>query len=130
MKLYRILLEHYAPKDSKRAIDCFVIADNDEQVYEWLKENRSTSYKYQEEENELYDIKSTEYPWSTIRSDVEFKDKIIYYRGCMNDPDTEYEDLYYGKTVWGWDEGQSIDEDDIRVLREYLGESLVDARRF
>jgi hypothetical protein len=97
-------------------------------VYEWLKENQATIYEYKEEDEEVYDIKSNEYPWDTIKANLTFKEKIIYHRGCANDPDTSYDDLYYGQTNWSWNEGQEVTEADLSVLRQYLGDKLIDAR--
>jgi len=128
MKLYTITLTHYSPKDAKSGIDCLLIAENDEQVYEWLKANRASSYKYAEQDNDLYDIRSDQYPWDLIKANLTFKEKIIYWRGCSNDPDTELDDLYYGRTTWSWDEGQEIAEADIGVLRQYLNDKVIDAR--
>ncbi len=128
MKLYTVTLIHYSPGDDESGIDCFLIADNDEQVYDWLRDNRCTGYKDQEEDSESYDIESPDYPWNTIESGLTFQEKIIYYRGCANDPDTDYEDLYYGQTNWSWNEGQVLTEADLSVLQRYLGDKLVDGR--
>jgi hypothetical protein len=128
MKLYTITLTHYSPKDDESGIDCLLIAKDDEQVYEWLKKNRATRYSYKDEDAELYNINSAEYPWNVIKSNATFKEKTIYWRGCANDPDTDYEDLYYGQTNWSWDEGQEIAEADIQVLQQYLGDKVINAR--
>jgi hypothetical protein len=128
MKLYTVTLIHRSPKDSESGIDCFLIANNEEQVYDWLRDNRCTGYKDQEKGSESYDIESPVSPWNTIRSGLTFQEKIIYYRGCANDPDTDYEDLYYGQTNWSWNEGQELTEADLSVLQRYLGDKLVDGR--
>src|SRR5690606_2743579 len=37
MNLYKIEFSHTAPKDQKRGIECLLLAENEEQVYNWLK---------------------------------------------------------------------------------------------
>lgn len=32
------MMEHYAPRDSEKGIYTYLVADSDEDVYEWLKE--------------------------------------------------------------------------------------------
>ena len=36
MNLYKVLFSHYAPKDSETGIKALLLANNDEQVYEWI----------------------------------------------------------------------------------------------
>ncbi|MFP3830772.1 hypothetical protein, partial [Pseudomonas sp. SIMBA_021] len=43
MNLYEIMLEHFAPKGSERGIFTYVLAQSDEEVYEWLKTDPSLS---------------------------------------------------------------------------------------
>ena len=51
MKLYEIGKTHYAPKDSEYGIQEYVVANNDKEVFDYLK----TGYTYWEDIVECYD---------------------------------------------------------------------------
>ena len=113
MNLYKIMMEHHAPKDNKQGIYTYLAADASEDVYEWLKKEIRlkddriiyVNYKMDEEYDECEDGEET------------FKDRIIRVQGCMYDEYTEYSDLYYGKTVMGWSiVKEDIEEKDIQML--------------
>lgn len=107
------MMEHYAPKDSQQGIYTYLVAETSEDVYEWLKKeielkdgriiyvNYSMDEEYDEpEENE-----------------ESFRDRTIRVQGCMYDENTEYNDLYYGKTVIGWSIiKEDVKEKDIQML--------------
>lgn len=101
MKLYELLFRHYAPKDSEEGIICYLVADTDEEVYEYIKSEpkipngtnwgRSifNSWKYNDdEEDESYDS--------------EHKTRLIECHGEMFDDYAEVCDAYYGVTHYGW----------------------------
>ena len=105
MNLYKIIIEHSAPKDSHISIACLLLAKDDEAVYEWLKKGYddldqtfiSTTYEYREDEVFiLYDKDYNEIGKET------FKERVIRLKGLLYDDEEKYEDLYYGKTVYGW----------------------------
>lgn len=96
MNIYKIIFTHYSPKDSEEGIACLLIAENDEQVYEWIASDPQfgdmrifTSWKDMEDE-ELED------------AEMPFKEKMISICGEVNDEDADLSDLYYGKTLYGW----------------------------
>jgi hypothetical protein len=93
MNLYTINVGHFAPKGSQYAIMGYVIAENDEQVYEYIKseplmfgEQLFNSWKEKEG--------SEEYP--------DFKSEMIKCGGELY-AGIELEDLYYGVTQYGWE---------------------------
>lgn len=43
-KLYKIKVLHGAPKDSYESIETYIIAENDEEVYNWLKKKAYWDY--------------------------------------------------------------------------------------
>jgi len=92
VKLYKILFQHYSQKDSAIGIKCFLLAESDEHVYEWLKSDPTigddwitTCYEDWEDEKEG------------------FKERLIACKGQMFDDEYCPSDLYYGATVYGWD---------------------------
>ncbi|MEK4006518.1 hypothetical protein [Paenibacillus sp. FSL H3-0333] len=108
MNLYKIMFEHFAPKDSKAGIVTYLQAQSDEEVYEWLKSEPEagnegkvfTSYKYKEEDRETYDIYDKDYNCVGQES---FKEKMIRLHGDMFDEDADVSDAYYGVTLYGWE---------------------------
>lgn len=90
MNLYKIAVQHSAPQDTIQAIACLLLARNDEEVYEWIKEgNIHLTY---------------ENVWKNKESDSEhFKAHIIALKGDMNDENYDYSDAHYGITLFGWE---------------------------
>jgi hypothetical protein len=92
MNLYKIIFSHHAPKDSKYGIETYLLAESDEQVYEWLKSEPETS------EGRIY------VSWSDYEDDDEnFKERIINQQGQIDDEHNDYGDAYYGLTFYGWE---------------------------
>ena len=118
MNLYKITFRHYAPKEGENGIKGLLLAENDEQVYNWFASNpeidgdtlytnykEHEKYKWNEESGAYVDEDGHEEYWDyTDENDnqEEFKDHMIRVRGEIN---TEYEveDAYYGFIVYGWE---------------------------
>jgi hypothetical protein len=101
------MFEHYSPKDSKKGISTYLVAESDEQVYEWLKSEPKldddnwiyTPYNDNENNNIMFEIYDNEY---NLIGEESYKDRIIRLKGEMFDDELELSDLYYGKIVYGW----------------------------
>lgn len=102
--LYRIIVGHFAPKDSLHATWAFLIAENEDQVYDWIanepmiyEEPTCSMWKDNEETFEVYDD-----DYNVIGSET-FREKIIRLKGEINDDDYDFSDSYYGITLYGWE---------------------------
>jgi len=92
MNIYKINFSHHAPKGAECGIKCLLLAENDEQVYEWIKQEPEVDGET------LYNN------WETNEvDDAEFKQKIISIKGEMFDDEYDYSDSYYGITLLGWE---------------------------
>ena len=94
MNIYKIEFLHAAPKDTESGLKCLLLAENEEQVYEWIKSEPKIDEGGEEFEvyNDNYDVIGKE----------NFKQKMIRLKGQMNDDDYDYSDAYYGITLFGW----------------------------
>ncbi|MFD0587648.1 hypothetical protein ACFQZE_06510 [Paenibacillus sp. GCM10027627] len=107
MNLYKIMFEHFSPKDSQRGVVAYLVADSDEQVYEWLKSDPKldddtwiyTPYQDSENDDITFELYDDQY---NVVGMEEYKDKMIRLKGEMFDDELELNDLYYGKTIYGW----------------------------
>lgn len=106
MNIYKIEFLHVAPKDTERGLKCLLLAENEEQVYEWIKsepkiEEQSlyNGWADSEEENEEFEVYNDNYD---VIGKENFKQKMIRLKGQMNDDDYDYSDAYYGITLFGW----------------------------
>lgn len=107
MNLYEITIGHAAPKDWRLSMLGYVLAENDEQVYEYIKSepeiNGYSTYngwadsEDLKEEYEIYD-KSFE-----VIGKETFKEKIIRLKGEINDDSYDFSNSYYGITLFGWE---------------------------
>lgn len=126
MNLYEIMLEHYAPKDSEKGILTYLVANSDEEVYEWLKKDIKlkdgrrlyTSYYDREDDNEgeVFEIYDENY---NVVGTETYREKIIKLKGDMFDEDEELSDLYYGETFTGWRlVKEGISESEIKIIED------------
>ncbi|RXZ77955.1 hypothetical protein EBB07_28255 [Paenibacillaceae bacterium] len=107
MNLYKIMFIHYSPRDSQKGILTYLVANTDEEVYEWLKSDPKlpdemyifTTYKDSERDEESFNLYDDEY---NIIGNEFFKERIVRMRGDMFDKELELNDLYYGRTLFGW----------------------------
>lgn len=107
MNLYKIVFSHHAPKDSEIGIKALLLAENDEQVYEWIKSEPEINSKslyngwgYSEKDNEEFEIYNDEYE---VVGRENFKQKMMRLKGQINDEDYDFSDSYYGITLLGWE---------------------------
>lgn len=108
MNLYKILFSHTGPKDSETGIKTYVLAKNDEDVYEWIASEPDVnddghlfnSWKDKEDDEEEFDIYDDNY---NVIGTENFKEKIIRLNGEIYDDDHDYDDAYYGITLFGWE---------------------------
>lgn len=98
MNLYSIIFTHYSPKDSEDGIKILVLAENDEQVYMYIASEPSGIYNsWSENEKDDVDISDDE-------DHLEgFKSRMLRLKGEVNDDSVELSDLYYGRTLYGWE---------------------------
>lgn len=85
MKLYKIMVTHYAPKGFHNSIQEYVVATCNRDVFEYL----GSGYAYWKEIVEDYDEDA-----------METYNEILTNKG----DDREVCDLYYGATQYGWEE--------------------------
>jgi hypothetical protein len=119
MNLYKITFTHYAPKDSEQGIKALVLAENDEQVYNWIASEPTTKEggmynSWKERENYEWDVEAEAWMdedgndanvyWYDENGDLEdFKSRMLRLKGEDNDDEVELNDLYYGETLYGWE---------------------------
>ena len=92
MNLYKIHVEHFSQKDSHKSVEVFLLAEDGEAVYNWIDREREWGgwTDYNDEDGE------------SIGGET-FKEKMIRIGGEFYDEDLELCDLYYGKTLYGWE---------------------------
>lgn len=130
-KLHCVRSTHYGPKNFHEAVETYLIADNEEQVFTWMQ--RKCHWQSDlEEEAWVVGLRPGDDPSRaavfgiTIDEYNEARGKrggmLRFWRGDYEVP----EDLYYGVTHYRWDAGREVDEHEIAVLLR-LGVA-VDAR--
>ena len=103
MNLYKILFSHTAPKDSEKGIKGYLLAESDEQVYNYIdKEYNCECWKDSDEDEDREPIELYDYNYDVIGTET-FKEKILRIKGEMNDEDYDYSDAHYGITLLGWE---------------------------
>jgi len=107
MNLYKVVFSHHSPKDSQKGIKTLLLAENSEQVYEWIKsepklEDRSlfNTWADSEKDEEVFEIYNDK--WEVIGTE-NFKEKMLRINGEINDDDYDFSDSYYGITLIGWE---------------------------
>ena len=122
MNLYRIDVEHVGPKDSHKSIECFLLANNDEDVYKYLDEKLfglwSGRHKDQQEEPDPEDrFLNIENEYYEVIGRETYKQLYMRVKGELNDKDRSYDDAFYGITFYGWHLLQSgVNNDQIKNI--------------
>ena len=105
MNIYKIMMGHAAPKDWVKVCIGFVLAENEEAVFNWLssdpKLNGKSIYNSWKEKQEDYERETGE-EWDNEEY-PDFKSRIIALKGEINDDDYDFTDSYYGITLYGWE---------------------------
>lgn len=102
MNLYRIDFSHTAPKDQEKGIKGYLLAENDEQVYNYVdKTFNYECWKDKDEDDEAEPIELYDEDYNVVGTET-FKEKMLRIKGEMNDEDYDYCDAYYGITLYGW----------------------------
>lgn len=96
MNLYRIKVLHAAPKDTHKSIQSYLLAENDEQVLEWIdKTHRYGSWGDA--------IRDGDTKWDDDADEgIPVREYLLKHKGDLDD-DEGYEDAYYGVTKMGWE---------------------------
>jgi hypothetical protein len=103
MKLYRIKFSHTAPKDTEEGIKGYLLAENEEQVYNYVDEKFNYGcWKDNDEDEDREPINIYDEDYNVIGTET-FKEYILRIKGQMNDEDYDYSDTYYGITLLGWE---------------------------
>ena len=115
MNLYDVEFTHYAPRGSDYGSKALLLAENDEQVYEWIASDfaqsecgmyndwKSKELAVWDEENEVFVDENGEYKdWYDDDGNPEnFKTRMLRLRGEFNDS-VDVTDAFYGVTLLGW----------------------------
>lgn len=107
-KLYKIKVLHGAPKDSHTSIECYVIAYNDEQVYDYIDENYNHGYWEDVNNTSIEDLEVGEddretcyYLNDDYENPITFKEWCMANKGDLDD-EAGWEDAHYEVTKYGW----------------------------
>ncbi len=121
MNLYKIKTEHFAPKDSHESMMGFVFANNDEEVYHFV-DKQFNHDSWEEEKSDAWEEEKAEFPEYYEDYAGTYKQKIIKLKGEIEDESVEFDDVYYGITLYGWelvDENTHLNYDDLKHLKEF-----------
>lgn len=121
--LYKITFSHHGPKNSEKGIKTYLLANTDDEVYEWFKTakdpdfpNSQWMFPYwddEETEQEVFDVYDDKY--NAIGTET-YKEKIIRLKGNINDDEVDFTDSYYGITLYGWEFISEVDEAQSEIL--------------
>ncbi len=104
MNIYKITFSYHAPKGSDEGIKCLLLAENDEQVYDWITSEPEIS------KGQLFNSwKDNETPeedqgwWDEEGNEEDFKTRMLRLKGEINDDDYDFTNAYYGIELLGWE---------------------------
>ena len=141
MKLYRVGVTHFSPKDSHEAIEAWLLARDDEAVISWLADRAYWPDEDKDEDEEGADesfepssdwwdkhpdeaaraesmgLEITLCDWGDRNGRPEsvsgpWPAMLRWWRGDFR----EVSDLYYGATRYDWSEGVEIGDDEAAML--------------
>jgi hypothetical protein len=119
MNLYKIKFCHIAPKGRAMGIKALLVAKNDEQVYNWIASEPSTtdgkiinswreyeSYLWNQEKGGFFDNEGNDAQtgwWDEMGNPEDFKERMLRLKGEINDSSAGCDNAYYGVTLFGWE---------------------------
>lgn len=112
--LYKIVFKHFAPKDSEEGIKEYVVADNEDQIFDHIVANHSGGWE-DRQEDEPYDIYNDDFE---IIGKESFKEKMMRLKGEYHDEGVDVSDAYYGVTIMGWEKIENTSDGQIKTLLE------------
>lgn len=114
MNLYRISVQHCGPKDSHKSVESYVMGRHDTDMYEQISK---LNYGVWDDRNdERSDIEIFDNEYNVIGTET-YKERIIRLKGDINDEDEDLSDLYYGCTLYGWENlGPISDSEEITLI--------------
>lgn len=119
LKLYELNFRHYSQKDSKEGIICYLVAETDEQIYEFLK-TEPTIPDGTEYGRGIYNDWQYKDDLEDESYDENHRHRLIECCGEMYDDEAEICDLYYGLTHYGWNcVCEDFRETEIDILKSY-----------
>jgi|LGOV01.1.fsa_nt_gb hypothetical protein len=104
MKLFKVKSTHFAQRGSHEAIDEFIVANNDREVFKYL--DKKHSWKEIMDEDIEYDPEGENSYRNAYNS--------IYAQ--KGDYERDLSDLYYGATIYGWEEVELKDDSVIALM--------------
>ena len=114
MNLYKIGFTHYSQKDNESGMKEYFLADNDEEVFNYINE-KYTYNSWTDEDKEDMDIYDDHFNFIEA---VSYKDFILKNHGDDKD-ESLFDDLYYGQTTYYWELiKENISDEDINKLIE------------
>ncbi|MCC0678242.1 MULTISPECIES: hypothetical protein [unclassified Clostridioides] len=104
MKLFKIKVTHFAPKDMHNSIQEYVVSNNDREVFEYL----ANGYAHWKDIIENYN----EVDIDTYKEALKIYEEIYNNKG----DDRGVYDLYYGATQYSWEEVELVDDSVIELM--------------
>ncbi len=98
MNLYKIIFEHHSPLDSEEGIKTYLLANNTEEVYEYMLK-RYWLWRNSKDEK-LYPVYNYDYEEICTES---FREKMLRINGEIHEEDPDLSDAYSGITLYGWE---------------------------
>ncbi len=112
MNLYKLTVLHSGPKSSCTAILGYLLAENDEQVY-----NRLNDEAYWDDANNRFLEAKAEHPEDYGENDPSPKDIIL--KNCGDLEDEKWDDAYYGIWKYGWQNLGLITDEESDILAKF-----------
>lgn len=116
MRLFQIFVKHFAPKDSHEAIEGFLLAESDEDVYYFVHTKLGYSSKEDLDDENAKEVTVYDEDYNEVGTET-VKQRIIRNKGEMFDSDTDISDTYYGVTLYGWKDKGTASPEEIAFLR-------------
>jgi hypothetical protein len=114
MKAFKINVLHGTPKNSWINLYGFFLAENEEEVYEYIKE---LEFWDEDDESEIYTKYDDDY--NEIGTET-FKERIIRFKGRINEiNEDESIPWEYGITAYGWEDLGEVTLLERNILKKF-----------
>ena len=112
MRLFKILVKHYAPKDSHEAVEGFLLRESEEEVLDHVM--MTLSYLDDNNLAEVREIYDDDYENS---ENITRRAHLMRTHGQIENDHEEVSDLFYGATQYGWEDMGEATEAEVLIVK-------------
>lgn len=115
MRLWKIRVEHFGPKDFHAAIQGFILRETEEEVLDYVLKTLGC---YDDAQlNKKVEVWDDDYENCET---ITLRESLLRSHGEIDNKNCTTEDAYYGVTFYSWDDVGAVDSDTLIAVQQII----------